>query len=314
MRESARTAGATEFVLLALLGILWGIPYALTKISLSTIPPLTMVAARVSLAAIVLWIVVFVRGCEVPKRTIIAPRLLLQGWLACALPYTLIAFGQHSIDSALAGILNSMTPVFVCLIGFAWSRHEALPPVKLFGVFVGLAGVIMLAGVGALLGIGQSALGQAAILLATMISAVSVIYGRKFADVAPEVTAAGALTAAALTLVPISFLLEQPLQCVPSTASLVALLVNAIIATALGFVVYFRLIRTIGSVGTASVGYLKLAVAVLIGCTLMGETLNWTAIVGLVAILVGVIAINGRELSIQSWFGSRVAPDAARTF
>ena len=72
--------------------------------------------------------------------------------------------------------------------------------------------------------------------------------------------------------------------------SIVALLVNAFVATALGFVIYFRLIRTIGSIGTASVGYLKPAVGVLIGCTLMGEALTWTAVTGLLAILLGVAA------------------------
>jgi drug/metabolite transporter (DMT)-like permease len=63
-------------------------------------------------------------------------------------------------------------------------------------------------------------------------------------------------------------------------------------ATALGFVVYFRLIRTIGSMGTASVSYLKPAAGVRIGCTLLGETLTWTTALGLIAILTGVAVIN----------------------
>ncbi len=313
MHKLGKTAGPFEFVLLMLLGILWGIPYALTKISLATIPPITIVAARVSLAAIALWITVFALKCKLPKRRDFIPRLFVQGCLACILPYTLLAFGQRSVDSALAAILNSTTPLFVCLISLAWTRHETLSFGRLIGVSIGLAGVIMIAGASALPGVGQSTVGQATIILATVASAVSVIHGRRFADVAPEITAAGTLTSAALVLVPLCFIVEVPLQSVPSAASVAALFVNAIVATAFGFVVYFRLIRTIGSMGTASVGYLKLAVGVLIGCTLMREALTWTAAAGFLAILLGVAAINQGQSSMLSWLASRLAPRAART-
>jgi drug/metabolite transporter (DMT)-like permease len=152
----------------------------------------------------------------------------------------------------------------------------------------------MIAGASALLGLGRETAGQAAILLATFASAVSVIYGRRFADVAPEVVAAGMLTCAAVMLVPLCLLLEAPWHTAPSAASLTALAANAVVATAFGFVIYFRLIRTIGSMGTASIGYLKPGVGVLIGCALMGEPLTRTMAIGLLAILFGVAAINGK--------------------
>ena len=147
-------------------------------------------------------------------------------------------------------------------------------------------------GASAFAGLGRETAGQAAVILATFSSAVSVIYGRRFAEVAPEVAAAGMLTCAAVVLVPLCFLVEEPWHVAPSIASLTALLVNAVVATALGFVVYFRLIHMIGSMGTASVGYLKPGVGVLIGCALMGESLTWTLALGLLAILFGVAAIH----------------------
>ena len=198
MHRQGKTSEPFEFALLLLLGVLWGIPYALTKISLTTIPPITIVAARVSIAAIVLWLIVFSLRSKLPTRWDLFPRLFVQGWIGCILPYTLIAFGQRSVDSALAAILNSTTPLFVCLISLLWTRHETLSFGRLFGVSVGLAGVVMIAGGGALPGSGQSAFGQAAIILATIASAFSVIHGRRFADIAPEVAAAGTLTSAAV--------------------------------------------------------------------------------------------------------------------
>jgi drug/metabolite transporter (DMT)-like permease len=150
--------------------------------------------------------------------------------------------------------------------------------------------------------------GQLAIILATVVSAASIIYGRRFADVPPVITAAGTLGSAAFVLIPLCFVVEAPLHCEPSMTSLIALAVNAIVATALGSIVYFRLIGTIGSVGTASAGYLKPAIGVLIGSTLMGEPLTWASIAGLITILVGVSAINReRLLGLPSRFESKLA-------
>jgi drug/metabolite transporter (DMT)-like permease len=292
MRQQHQTAPPLEIGLLLLLGILWGMPYALTKIALVTIPPITMVAARVTLAAAALWVVMLVTGRKTPVSPGIAARLFVQGVLGCAIPYTLIAFGQRSVDSALTSILNSTGPLFVCLISLAWTRQEVLTAGRVFGVAVGLGGVVMITGAGAFAGLGESAAGPSAILLATLSSAFSVIHARRFIAVAPEVVAAGTLTSAGLVLIPLCLLVEAPLNSTPSAAALAALATNAIIATALGFVVYFRLIRTVGSIGTASVGYLRPGIGVLIGCVLMGEPLTWTIASGLIVILVSVAAIN----------------------
>ena len=287
-----KMASPLEMALLALLGLLWGMPYALTKIALATIPPVTLVAARVALAAAVLWIIVLFMGCKIPARRDFVGGLFVQGCVGCAIPYGLIAIAQQSVDSALAAILNSPTPIFVFLISLAWTRHEPLTAGRIFGVTTGLGGVLLIAGASALLGLGEAAAGQTAIIVATISSAVGAIYSRRFDAVAPQVTAAGALTCAAVVLGPLCVFVEAPLQSAPSAAAIAALLVNAVMATALGFVVYFRLIRTIGSMGAASVSYLKPAAGVLIGCTLLGETLTWTAGLGLIAILTGVAAIN----------------------
>ena len=294
MNPDSKAVPPLELGLLLLLGILWGIPYALTKIALETIPPITLTAARVSLAAVVLWIVAIGLERKLPLRWGFFGHVFIQGCVACVIPYTLIAFGQQSVDSALAAILNSSTPLFVCLISVMWTHHEPMTVGRLSGVTIGLGGVVAIAGASALFGLGRETIGQAAILLATFSSAVSVIYGRRFSDIAPEVVAAGTLTSAALVLVPLSLLIEAPWRTVPSAASLTALCANAVVATAFGFVIYFRLIRTIGSMGTASTSYLKPAAGVLIGCTLLGESLTWGMAIGLLAILFGVAAINGQ--------------------
>jgi drug/metabolite transporter (DMT)-like permease len=253
MGENSKTARPVDYGLLVLLGVLLGIPYALTKISQTTIPPLTGVALRLLIAAIVLWIFVLTSRTKLSTLKDYIPRLFVQGCISCAIPYTLIAYGQTSVNSALAAILNSTTPLFVCLISLLWTQSEPLKSSRMVGVSAGLAGVVMIAGANSLAGLGKDAFGQAAIILATVSSAVAAIQGRRFNDVPPELAAAGTLTCGALVLVPLCFVVDAPLHFTPSAGSIVALLVNAIFATALRSVIYFRLLRTIGSVGAASV-------------------------------------------------------------
>jgi drug/metabolite transporter (DMT)-like permease len=106
MRTDCGSNSSLNLGLLLLLGLLWGMPYALTKISLATMPPLTLVAARASLAAAALWIVVAITGRKRPLRRNSIPSLFIQGCVGCSIPYALIAYGQQTVDSALTGILN----------------------------------------------------------------------------------------------------------------------------------------------------------------------------------------------------------------
>ena len=290
--EQRRSIPAREIALLLLLGTLWGVPFALTKLSLETIPPVTLTAARVLLAAAVLWTFVIVLKRKVPLQPEFLFRLFIQGGVGCIIPYTFIAFGQRMVDSGLTAILNSTTPLFVYLISVLWTHHERTTFGRLSGAFVGLGGVVLVVGTSALLGLRGQSVGQAAILLATLFSAFGVIHGRRFTEVAPEVVAAGTLTCAALVLVPASLLVDEPWRIMPSFRSLAALVANAAFATAIGFVLYFRLIRTVGSMSTASTSYLKPAVSVIIGCVLLSEPFTWTLAIGLIAVLFGVGAIN----------------------
>lgn len=284
-----------EIMLLLLLGVLWGMPYALNKIALGSIPPITMTAARVALAAATLWLIVPLTGCAIPRELNSIARLCFQGLIGCVIPYTLIAIGQKTVDSALASVLNSTGPLFICVIGFLSPNRETPTASRILGTAAGFGGVIIITGAGAIAGLGQSTFGQAAILLATLSSAFAAIHGRRFAAMAPGIVAAATLSSAALLLIPMSFVLEAPLICNPSGPAIMALLCNAVLGTALGFVVYFRLIRTLGSMGTVSVGYLRPAVGVVIGSLFLREHLTASIVCGLIAILLGVSAINYKK-------------------
>ena len=149
MDKKGKAASPVDYGLLALLGFLLGIPYALTKISQTTIPPLTGVVARLLIAAIVLWIFVFASRAKLSTLKDCIPRLFVQG---CLVRYSVRTHSVRpkSVNSALAAILNSTTPVFVCLISLVWTQREPVKLGRMVGVSIGLAGVVMIAGANSL--------------------------------------------------------------------------------------------------------------------------------------------------------------------
>ena len=304
--DSRKFSLARELLLLALLSLLWGASYGLIKIAVSTITPVTLVGVRVLLASALLWLVVLYRNLTVPKDLPTWRAFCLQSVIGYMMPFTMITWGQQFVDSGLAGILNSTTPIFVFLITLLWTRQEDVSLEKAFGVLAGLGGVTFLIGFDALQGLGSDVLGQLAITGATVSYALAMIYGRRFSGVAPEVTAASTLTIAATIMLPAAFLFEDPMDLTPSTQSMVALVALGALATAAAFVLYFRLVNTLGALGTSSVAYARAAVSVIIGVTLLNEALTWQVMTGFVAIVIGVAAINQQcGTALRVLFGRR---------
>ena len=223
----------------------------------------------------------------------------------------MLAWGQQHVDSGLASVLNSTSPIFVFLFTAMLTRHEPAPLRKLAGACLGLAGVVFIVGPTALEGLGSHLAGQLAVLSGAVLYACAAIYGKRFSHLPPEVTAAGTMICAVVVLVPASLLVDRPLTLRPSMQALGAVLALAVLSTALALVLYFRLIRTIGSMGVASQAYLRAGIGVALGVVLLGETLAVSTAVGLAAALLGVVIINASNRSATRAFGRPRRPDGA---
>src|SRR5258707_9629935 len=143
-----------ELALLLLLATLWGASSTFIKLGVESIPPVTLIAARTTIAAAVLLGVLRWRRMAMPSDLAAWRRFLFQACLNSVIPFTLIAWAEQSVDAGLATILNSTAPVFTFLLTFAITRHEPVTGRKLFGVLAGLAGISLIAGVQALDGLG----------------------------------------------------------------------------------------------------------------------------------------------------------------
>lgn len=282
----------TELLLLALLATLWGASYTFIKLGVATIPPVTFIAARTLIAALILLLLLRLRGLSLPRDAVTWKRFATQAALNSVLPFTLIAWAELTIDAGLAAILNSTTPIFTFLLTILITRHEPATLRKLFGVLAGLIGICLIIGVQALHGLGRELLAQFAMLIATVSYAGAAIFGRNFKDLDPMMPAAGSMLCGAAILIPLSLAVDQPWTLSPSTSSLLALFGLAVFSTALAFCIFFRLVHTLGSVGTTAQAYLRVPIGVGIGALFLGERLTDTAWIGLVCVVAGVAAMT----------------------
>jgi drug/metabolite transporter (DMT)-like permease len=283
---------AKELALLLLLATLWGGSYTFIKLGVATIPPITLIAARTAIAGVLLVVIMRWRGIKLPVDAATWRRFLFQACLNSAIPWTLIAWGERFLDAGLATILNSTSPIFTFLLTAAITHHEALTGRKLFGMLAGIFGICLIVGVQALSGLGEQLTAQVATVLATICYAGAAIFSRSFKGLDPMVPAAGSLLAGAAILIPLSLVVDRPWTLAPSASSLLALLGLAVFSTAAAFVIYFRLIQTLGSVGTTAQAYLRVPIGVALGVLFLGESVTSTAWIGLACVVAGVAAMT----------------------
>jgi drug/metabolite transporter (DMT)-like permease len=281
-----------EYGLLLLLAALWASSFSFIKLAVDSIPPMTTIAIRTAIAGMLLWAIMRAQGMRLPRDLASWKSFAVVSAVNTVAPFMLIAWGLQWIDAGLAVILNSTTPIFAFLITWGLTRHETITRRKLFGVVAGITGIVLIVGASALAGLGQQLVPQLAIVLASLSYATSAIYGRTFRELGPIVPATGSLLIGTLVLTPIALVVEQPWTASPTTQSMAALVVLAVLSTALGNVLYFRLLGTLGSLGTTAQSYLRVPIGVLISMLLLGEQLTSTAWIGLVCVVAGVAAMT----------------------
>ena len=278
--------GTRYLVMLLALAILWGASFMFIKVGVREIPPPTFVCLRFAIAALVLAPVVLLRlGSSVVTSTLRrewAPLLLL-GLVNSAVPITSLSWAETRIDSGLAAVLQAAAPLFTLLLALRFSRSDVVSGLRLAGLFLGFGGVALL--------VGAQPRGNIVAALAVSFSALcyatGALYGsHRLAHLPPLLTTLGALTAAALSLVP--FALAEPPSQVPSwkvTGSLFAL---AIGGTAIAYVLYYALFAGAGAARSIQITYLVPAIALAYGVLLLGEPLTVSAVAGLALVLTGV--------------------------
>ena len=284
-----------EWAMLVTLSVLWGGSFFFAEIALESLPPLTIVTLRVGLAAITLWLVVLALKLPIPNSPPIWITFLTMGLLNNVLPFSLIVWGQSQISSGLAAILNATAPLFGVIVAGILLRDESATPLKITGVVIGFAGVIVMMDLSSIAT--SSLLAQLAILAAALSYACASVYGRRFkaTGLNPILVAAGQVTGSTLLLLPIALWVDgnDPYANMPAQvwAAIISL---AMFSTAAAYILYFKLLASAGATNILLVTLLVPVSAILLGWLFLEESLQTPHIIGMAMIALGLSAIDGR--------------------
>lgn len=280
------------------LSILWGGSFFFAKVAVGELQPLTVVFARVALAALALTLVLSLTGRSLFRRGGPWPSFIAMGVLNNAIPFSLIFWGQTQIASGLASILNATTPLFTLVVAHVLTREEKIDGTKAIALLAGFAGVALLIGPDLLIGDDSGFMGQIACLAAALSYAFAGVYGRRFQamGVPPMQAAAGQVTASAMLILPIMLIVDRPWElAVPPSAGVWAALAGlALLSTALAYVLYFRILAAAGATNLLLVTFLIPVTAILLGAAFLGERLELRQFAGMALIGLGLAAIDGR--------------------
>ncbi|MDP2238902.1 MAG: DMT family transporter [Burkholderiales bacterium] len=283
--------GIKDWALLAALVVLWGSNFMFIKLGVATVPPATLVAARLVIGALILVAVVLALGYRFPPPGRIWLMYAAVAVVGNSLPFMLIAWGQRAIDSALAGILMAIMPLTTLVLAHFFVTGERMTRNRVAGFVLGFVGIVVLMEPAALTGLGGSGrhiLAQLAVLAGAMcFAAQSVLVRVKLAGNVMVASAAIITIAAAISL-PIALVVDQPWQLAPSPASFWAVIWIGIGPTAIATLVYLKLIDSAGPTFMSMVNYCVPVVAVFLGVALLGETPGVNAYTGLILILSGI--------------------------
>lgn len=282
-----------NLLLLIVLATVWGPSFLFIKVAIVEIEPITLAALRIGIAALLLNLYVipirktFVKDWKFWKHVTIA------GFFAQALPFILINWGEQYIDSALASILNGLTPIFTLLIAnFAISEDKMTTP-KVIGTVLGFIGLIILISPTFKGGISGSAMGVLAVSIAAVSYGIALVYNRIHLKNAPPLSApASQLLMTSIYLIPLAWFVERPNLGVVSMEAYGAVLFLAAFGTALAFVIYFILLDRTSASYVSQVTYLMPIFGVILGALFLDESIYMEAIIGGAIILLGVLIIN----------------------
>jgi drug/metabolite transporter (DMT)-like permease len=282
-----------QWIVFILLGAIWGSSFLWIKIAVQEVGPITLVAFRALFGLLFCLVVAVIQRVEWPRNLRSWLPLLVLGLTNIAIPFFLISWGEQSIDSAVASVLDATVPLFTILIAHFLLKDDKITLSKMMGLLVGFAGVVVLMMKDLSNASAGSLLGQAAVLLASVFYAVSSVIARKTTEDTPGILRSGIpLIAASVVMWPSAMTFESPVEIPQLGITWIALLWLGILGSGLAFVLAYYLIHEMGPTRMTMVTYLFPVVGVILGTVFLDEQLTWQLILGTLLVLISLVIAN----------------------
>lgn len=283
-----------------LLGAIWGCSFVFNAILIREIGPVWVTAFRVSIGALGCWMVMLALRKPVPRDPMLWLQLGGLGIIAYAIPFALFPLAQAHLASGVAAIINALTPMVTALISHLWIGGEKATRTKFTGVGIGFAGAAILVSPALTSGGTSQLWAVLACLGATLCYALSLNITRSYKHIEPTALASIALTGAAVIAVPAAFLVEG-VPVITRAETWGAAIAIGLLSTAFTFQIMYRILPRVGATNFATTTFIAPISALLIGVTVLGETVLPIQLLGMVVIFFGLLFIDGRIR--QLWKG-----------
>lgn len=277
--------------------LIWGMSFLFIKVAGEDLTPFTLVAVRTGLGMTGLWTILLLSKVKIPRDRALIAKLAFVGVINTAIPFVLITWGERTIDSGVASVLNSTTPLFALVIAHFALADERITSKKLLGLLLGFFGVFLIFSRGIFGGATQNPLGgQLAVIIASAFYAFAAVYVRRnLRDVEPLLLAVFPISTAFIVVSISALIIEAPLSLQMSTLSLVSLLALGLLGTCAAHILFFFIMREWGATRATLVTYLLPVVGVSLGALILDEPIDWRLFVGFIMIVGGIALVNRRS-------------------
>ena len=284
-----------NFLLIVLLAALWGPSFLFIKIAIEFFPPITLTAIRVGVAAAVLFVILKIRKAPLPKLSKIWKKFSIAALLQSAIPFTLFAVGEKSIDSSLAAIICGASPLFTMVLAHFYIQDDKFTKVKVIGSITGFLGLFILVAPSMTLGL-SSTLGIIEVLIAASCYAIAFVFVKKtlnFKDFALLAIPMLQLFFSFLFLMPLSLIFENYATIKSASGeAILSTIALSFLGTAFAFVIYYKIIAVTSATYASMVNYIVPIFGAILGMIVLDEKLTWNSYLGCILIIFGVMIAN----------------------
>ena len=282
-----REANTLDLSLLILLAVIWGSSFFNIKIATYSYDPITLALVRVLFASIPLLILCKINGIKIEAFSKNWNWYALIGLCNIAIPFVLIAIGTAKINSYLAAILMSTTPLSGSILAHFFTKDEKLSYMKSLGVLIGFSGIVLLFFDKVIIN-NENYMYVLITILGSTFYCIGGLLTLKLKNKKNENVTTSTTLWSVFFLLPFSLILESPWETTPTLASTLSLLYLGVIATGLAWLIRFRILTVNGLVFQTQVAYLIPIFGIIFGYFLMNEVITWKVIASLVVILIGI--------------------------
>jgi drug/metabolite transporter (DMT)-like permease len=287
-----KQATKTDIFLLLLLGAVWGSSFFNIKIATYSYEPYTLALIRVILATFTMLIVSLVYKIRIYAFSKNWKTYALVGLCNITIPFSLIAIGTNKIDSYLAAMLMSTTPITGSILAHFFIKDEKITFLKSFGIILGFAGILLLFFDKLIINESNYLFVLIVLLGSTFYSISGILILKKLKKSGNINVTTSTLIWSVITLLPLSFIFEDPFKSSPTLESTLSLIYLGVVATGFAWWLRFRILSNNGIVFQTQVAYLIPIFGVIFGAQILDEQITWKVLVSLVIIISGIFIVK----------------------